>query len=117
MSYELEHGYTEYREGMSKIAKMCELPDEIVIDGISVRKHYVDTLRPKDFKYATQTSDRIVECSFRGIDSSGKKVFVSVSCTTMTFGGEKRWVTEYCNKYVLDSLLNYRNSLGGIDGN
>ena len=117
MSYELVHGYTEYREGMSKISKMCKLPNEVVIDSVTVRKHYVDTLRPKDFKYSTQTADRIVECSFRGTDSSGKKVFLSISCTIITFGGEKRWVTEYCNKDILDSLLKYRNSFGDINGN
>lgn len=110
MSYQLYHGFSDYKDAMSDIARLLELPDKFIFNGTTLEKYYVDTLRPKDFKYASLFSDRDVELKVRGKSECGEVIFASVSCVVGSCGGSKFWITTYHNKHVLENLLTEDNN-------
>lgn len=104
MSYQLYHGFSDYKYGMSNIARLLELPDKVIFNGTVLEKHYVDTLRPKDFKHTSLLADRDVELKVRGKSECGDILFASVSCTVGSCGG-KFWITTYHNKHIIETIL------------
>lgn len=104
MSYQLYHGFSDYKGAMSIIARLLELPDKVVYNGIVLEKYYIDTLRPKDFKHISLLADRDIELKVRGKSEWGDIIFASISCTIGSCGG-KFWITTYHNKHIIETIL------------
>lgn len=100
-------GFDNYKESMDKIGKLLDLPDDIVVETVDLKKYHVDTALPKHKKYLiSQSTESVVSCEYVGKLPIQGLVVIGVKCTTVNDGHGRMWFVEISNEKYLNKILN-----------
>ena len=99
-------GFANYKESMVKIGKLLDLPDNIVVENIELKKYHVDTSLPKDTKHLmTRSTESVVSCEYVGKLPIQGLVAIGVKCTIVNDGHGRMWFVEISNEKYLNKIL------------
>lgn len=106
-------GFENYKESMEKIGELAKLPENILIEGVELKKYVINTSLPQHTKHLiTKSTESVNSCEYVGKLPIQGMVVIGVKCTVINDGFGKMWFIEISNEKHLNMIL-----AGEFDGN